>query len=47
MRSLKNSFDKILRDDDNSSFSTALKFDYNLLRPSKVFIDLPKIGEKV
>ena len=46
-RPLKNSFDKILRDDDDSSFSTALKFDYSLLRPSKVFTDPPKIGEKV
>ena len=46
-RPLKNYFDKILRDDDNSSFSTALEFDYNLLGPSKVFTDPPKIGEKV
>ncbi|KAI4193337.1 MAG: hypothetical protein LQ350_008370 [Teloschistes chrysophthalmus] len=46
-RPLKNSFDKILRDDDNSSFSTALEFDCNLLGPSKVFTDPPKIGEKV
>lgn len=46
-RPLKNSFDKILRDDDNSSFSTALEFDYNLLGPSKLFTDPPKIGEKV
>lgn len=46
-RPLKNSFDKILRDDDHSSFSTALEFDYNLLGPSKVFTDPPKIGEKV
>ncbi|KAL8724910.1 MAG: hypothetical protein Q9166_007681 [cf. Caloplaca sp. 2 TL-2023] len=46
-RPLKNSFDKILRDDDNSSFSTALKFDDNLLGPSKVFTDPPKTGEKV
>ncbi len=46
-RPLKNSFDKILRDDDNSSFSTVLEFDYNLLGPSKVFTDPPKIGEKV
>ena len=46
-RPLKNSFDKILRDDDSSSFSTALEFDYNLLGPSKVFTDPPKIGEKV
>ena len=46
-RPLKNSFDKILRDDDNSSFSTILEFDYNLLGPSKVFTDPPKIGEKV
>ena len=46
-RPLKNSFDKISRDDDNSSFSTAFEFDYNLLGPSKVFTDPPKIGEKV
>ncbi|KAK4696579.1 hypothetical protein P7C71_g1359, partial [Lecanoromycetidae sp. Uapishka_2] len=46
-RPLKNSFDKILRDDDNFSFSTALEFDYNLLGPSKVFTDPPKIGEKI
>ena len=46
-RPLTNSFDKILRDDDNSSFSTALEFEYNLLGPSKVFTDPPKIGEKV
>ncbi|KAL9628241.1 MAG: hypothetical protein Q9164_007350 [Protoblastenia rupestris] len=46
-RPLQNSFDKILRDDDNSSFSTALEFDYSLLGPSKVFTDPPKIGEKV
>ena len=46
-RPLKNSFDKILRDDDNYSFSSALMFDYSLLGPSKVFTDPPKIGEKV
>lgn len=46
-RPLKNSFDKILRDDDNFSFSTVLEFDYNLLGPSKVFTDPPKTGEKV
>ena len=46
-RPLKNSFDKILRDDDNSSFCTALEFDYNLLGLSKVFTDSPKIGKKV
>ena len=46
-RPLKNFFDEILRDDDKSSFSTALEFDYNLLGPSKVFTDPPKIGEKV
>ena len=46
-RPLKNSFDKILRNDNDSSFSTALEFDYNLLGPSKVFTDPPKIGEKV
>ena len=46
-RPLKNSFDKILREDDNSSFSTALEFDYNLLGLSKVFTDPPKTGEKV
>lgn len=46
-RPIKTSFDKILRDDDDSSVSTALEFDYNLLGPSKVFTDPPKIGEKV
>ena len=46
-RPLKNSFDKMLRDDDNSSFSIALESDYNLLGPSKVFADPPKMGEKI
>ena len=46
-RPLKNSFDKVLHNDDNSSSPTALDFDYTLLGPSKVFTDPPKIGEKV
>ena len=46
-RPLKNFFDKILRDNDESSFSIVSEFAYNLLGPSKVFTDLPKISEKV
>ncbi|KAL7950371.1 hypothetical protein V8C42DRAFT_197331 [Trichoderma barbatum] len=46
-RPLKNSFDKILRDDDDSSGSTVPEFDCALLGPSKVFSSPPKVGEKV
>lgn len=46
-RPLKTSFDKMLRDDDNPSTSTIPEFDCMLLGPSKVFINPPKVGEKV
>ncbi|KID94662.1 hypothetical protein MAJ_09382, partial [Metarhizium majus ARSEF 297] len=46
-RPLKNSFDKMLGDDNNSSSSTIPEFDCTLLGPSKVFIDPPKVGEKI
>jgi hypothetical protein len=46
-RPLKNSFDKMLRDDDSSSSSTIPEFDCTLLGPSKAFTDPPKVGEKV
>jgi hypothetical protein len=44
---LKNSFEKLLRDDDDCSFQLAPQFDYCLLGPSKVFSNPPKVGEKV
>ena len=44
---LKNCFDKMLGDDDNSSRSTIPEFDCALLGPSKAFTDPPKVGEKV
>ncbi|KAK2759807.1 hypothetical protein FQN54_002541 [Arachnomyces sp. PD_36] len=37
----------MLRDDDNSSISTVSEFDGTLLAPSKVFVNPPKVGEKV
>ncbi|KAK4182396.1 hypothetical protein QBC35DRAFT_172930 [Podospora australis] len=46
-RPLKNSFDKMLRDDDNPSSSTIPEFECTLLGPSKEFIHPPKVGEKV
>lgn len=46
-RPLKNSFDKILRDEDDSSSSTTPEFDCTFLGPSKVFANPPKVGEKV
>ena len=46
-RPLKNSFNKMLREDDNSSTSTIPEFDCALLGPSKVFTHPPKVGEKV
>ena len=46
-RPLKNSFDNMLRDDDNFSSSIIPEFDCTLLGPSKVFVDPPKVGEKV
>ncbi|TLD22370.1 hypothetical protein PspLS_07768 [Pyricularia sp. CBS 133598] len=46
-RPLKNSFDNMLRHEDNSSSSTIPEFDCTLLGPSKVFADSPKVGEKV
>ncbi|KAL7952405.1 hypothetical protein V8C34DRAFT_319073 [Trichoderma compactum] len=46
-RPLKNSFDKMLRDDDDSSSSATPEFDCTLLRPSKVFANAPKVGEKI
>ena len=46
-RPIKNSFDKMLRDDDNSPSSTIPEFDCTLLGPSKVFINPPKVGERV
>ncbi|UKZ74035.1 hypothetical protein TrVFT333_001689 [Trichoderma virens FT-333] len=46
-RPLKDSFDKMLRDDDDSSRATIPEFDCTLLGPSKVFANPPKVGEKV
>jgi hypothetical protein len=46
-RPLKNSFDKMFRDDDNSPSSTIPEFDCTLLGPSRVFINPPKVGEKI
>jgi hypothetical protein len=46
-RPLKTSFDKMLHGNDNSSSSAIPEFDYTLLGPSKVFIQPPKVGEKV
>ena len=46
-RPLKNSFDKVFRDDDNSPSSTIPEFDCTLLGPSKGFINAPKVGEKI
>ena len=46
-RPVKNSFDKMLCDGDNSQSSTIPEFDYTLLGPSKVFINPPKVGEKI
>jgi hypothetical protein len=49
-RMLKNSFDKMLRDDgnDNDEFiSTIPEFDCSFLGPSKVFTKPPKVGEKI
>jgi hypothetical protein len=46
-RPLKNSFDKMLRDDDNPSSSAIPEFECTLLGPSKTFIRPPKVGEKV
>jgi hypothetical protein len=43
---LKNFFNKMFRD-DNSPNSIISKFDFTLLRPSKVFFNPPKVGEKV
>jgi hypothetical protein len=45
-RPLKNSFDKMLRDDKSSS-SIIPELDCTLLGSSKVFTDPPKVGEKV
>ncbi|KAH7630361.1 hypothetical protein B0T09DRAFT_321650 [Sordaria sp. MPI-SDFR-AT-0083] len=46
-RPLKNSFKKMLRDDDDPSSSTIPEFECTLLGPSKVFTHPPKVGEKV
>lgn len=46
-RPIKNSFDKMLRDEDDYSSSTTPEFDCTLLGPSKVFANPPKVGEKV
>ncbi|ELQ33830.1 hypothetical protein OOU_Y34scaffold00870g7, partial [Pyricularia oryzae Y34] len=46
-RPLKNSFDSMLRHEDNSSSSVIPELDCTLLGPSKVFTDPPKAGEKV
>ena len=46
-RPLKTSFDKMLHGNGNSSSSAIPEFDYTLLGPSKVFIQPPKVGEKV
>jgi hypothetical protein len=45
-RPLKNSFDKMLYNDEPSS-STILEFAYTLLGPLKTFTHLPKVSEKV
>ena len=47
MRSSKNFFDEILCDDNEFFFSTALEFDYNLLKLLKMFINSFKINEKI
>ncbi|KAK4101832.1 hypothetical protein N658DRAFT_530591 [Parathielavia hyrcaniae] len=46
-RPLKNSFDKMLHDDDNTSTSAIPEFECTLLGPSKAFAHPPKVGEKV
>ncbi|KAF2257677.1 hypothetical protein CC78DRAFT_201579 [Lojkania enalia] len=46
-RPLKTSFDRMLHGNGNSSGSAIPEFDYTLLGPSKVFIQPPKVGEKV
>ncbi|KAI6573808.1 hypothetical protein MCOR09_002648 [Pyricularia oryzae] len=46
-RPLKNSFDTMLRHEDNSSSSVIPELDCTLLGPSKVFTNPPKAGEKV
>ena len=46
-RPLKTSFDKMLHGNDNTSSSAIPEFDYTLLGSSKVFIQPPKVGEKV
>ncbi|KAJ4865033.1 hypothetical protein T069G_01563 [Trichoderma breve] len=46
-RPLKNSFDRMLRDDDDCSSSSIPELDCALLGSSKVFANPPKVGEKI
>lgn len=46
-RPVKDSFSKMLRDDDNPSSSIIPEFDCTLLGPSTAFSHPPKVGEKV
>lgn len=47
-RPIKNSFDKMLLDDDDDLCSRTIpEFDCTLLGPSNVFIHPPKVGEKI
>lgn len=46
-RPLRNSFDKMLRDDECASNSMLPELNITLLGPSKIFTSPPKLGEKI